>query len=152
MVWSWGCQEWWDPLFLRYGIDPPDLPTHCDGCNVEFSNCNALYWKNMVLVTNFHNKLRYGVVNLAGKAFTPSCVCGDPLINKVAPCGRARPIQHVPFPEINLHLMISTRRRGICWYATSVREERKLFTTCVLWTLTPYLTRTIRRRFASWQR
>ena len=27
-----GAQEWRDDLFLRYGLDPPELPTHCDGC------------------------------------------------------------------------------------------------------------------------
>ena len=27
-----GAQERRDELFLRYGLDPPDLPTHCDGC------------------------------------------------------------------------------------------------------------------------
>ena len=26
-----GAQEWRNALFLCYGIDPPDLPTHCDG-------------------------------------------------------------------------------------------------------------------------
>ena len=27
-----GAQEWRDALFLWYGLEPPDLPTHCDGC------------------------------------------------------------------------------------------------------------------------
>ena len=26
-----GAQEWRDSLFLRYGINPPDLPSHCNG-------------------------------------------------------------------------------------------------------------------------
>ena len=26
-----GAQEWRDALFLLYGIETPDLPTHCDG-------------------------------------------------------------------------------------------------------------------------
>ena len=25
-------EEWRDALFLRYGMDPPDLPKYCDGC------------------------------------------------------------------------------------------------------------------------
>ena len=37
-----GAQEWQDAAFLRYGLDPPDLPKHCDGCNAWFSICHAL--------------------------------------------------------------------------------------------------------------
>ena len=32
-----GTQECLYPLFLRYGIDPPDPPTDCDVCNANFS-------------------------------------------------------------------------------------------------------------------
>ena len=32
-----GPQEWRYSLFLRYGIDPPDLPDHFDSCGSEFS-------------------------------------------------------------------------------------------------------------------
>ena len=28
-----GAQEWQDAAFLRYGLEPPDLPKYCDGCN-----------------------------------------------------------------------------------------------------------------------
>ena len=37
-----GAQEWRDAAFLRYGLEPPDLPKHCDGCNAKFSICHAL--------------------------------------------------------------------------------------------------------------
>ena len=37
-----GAQEWRDSLFLRYGIDPPDLPSHYNSCWAAFSICNAL--------------------------------------------------------------------------------------------------------------
>ena len=37
-----GAQEWRDALFLQYGLDPPDLPTHCDGCQAKFSISHAL--------------------------------------------------------------------------------------------------------------
>ena len=37
-----GDQVWCDALFLRFGIEPLDLPTHCDGCNTKFSICRAL--------------------------------------------------------------------------------------------------------------
>ena len=37
-----GAQEWCDAAFLCYGLEPPDLPKHCDGCNAKFSICHAL--------------------------------------------------------------------------------------------------------------
>ena len=75
-----GSQEWRDALFLRYGLDPLDLPTHCDGCHVKFAISHARDGKRGGLVTACHNELHDGVVELAGKAFTPSHVRNDPLI------------------------------------------------------------------------
>ena len=37
-----GAKEWRDALFLRYGLDPPDLPKYCDGCQAQFSISHAL--------------------------------------------------------------------------------------------------------------
>ena len=37
-----GGQEWKDSVLLRYGIEPPDLPHHCDGCRVRLSIRNSL--------------------------------------------------------------------------------------------------------------
>ena len=37
-----GDQEWRDTLFLRYGLDPPDLPIHCDRYQAKFSISHAL--------------------------------------------------------------------------------------------------------------
>ena len=75
-----GAQEWRDSLFLRYGLEPPDLPTHCDGCQSKFYISHALDRKKGGLVTARHNELRDGVSDLAGKAFTPSHVHDKPLI------------------------------------------------------------------------
>ena len=93
-----GAQECCDVLFLRYGIDPPDLPTHCDGCQAKFLISHALDCKKGGLVTTHHNKLRDRVADLAGKAFTPSHVRNDPLIysghavkrTKATPAGGSR--------------------------------------------------------------
>ena len=81
--------------FLRYGLDPPDLPKYCDGCNAKFSICHALDCKRGGLVTARHNELRDGVADLASRAFTPSHVRNSPLIyqgcavmrTKVQPAG-----------------------------------------------------------------
>ena len=75
-----GAQEWRDALFLRYGIDPPDLPNYCDGCDAKFTICHALNCKRGGLVTTHHNKLRDGIADLVCKAFTPTHVRNDPLI------------------------------------------------------------------------
>ena len=75
-----GAQEWRDAAFLHYGLEPPDLPKHFDGCNARFSICHALYCKGGGLVTARHNELRDGVADLAGRTFTLSHVRNDPLI------------------------------------------------------------------------
>ena len=75
-----GAQEWQDAAFLRYSLDPPDLPKYCYGCNARFSICHALNCKRGGLVTALHNELRDGVADLAGEAFTTSYVRNEPLI------------------------------------------------------------------------
>ena len=42
-----GAQEWRDALFLRYGLEPPDLPKYCDGCKARFSISHALDCKKL---------------------------------------------------------------------------------------------------------
>ena len=76
----WGAQEWCDTLFLRYSLDPPNLPTHCDDFQANFSISHALDCKRGGLVMARQNDLRDGVTYLAGKAFTPSNVRNNPLI------------------------------------------------------------------------
>ena len=73
-------QEWRDALFLWYGLEPPDLPTYCDGYQTKFSISHALDCKKGGLVTARHNELCDGVGDLAGKAFTPSHLRYDPLV------------------------------------------------------------------------
>ena len=73
-----GGQEWRDAFFLQYGLEPPDLLSHCDGCDAKFTLRHILDCKKGGLVTERHNELRYGVADLAGKAFTPAHVRDDP--------------------------------------------------------------------------
>ena len=75
-----GSQGWRDVLFLRYGLEPSDLPTYCDGCNSKFTICHDHDSKRGGLVTAHHNELCEGVADLAGKSFTPSHVRDNPLI------------------------------------------------------------------------
>ena len=56
-----GSQEWRDALFLRYGLEPPDLPKYYDRCEVQFSISHALDCKKGGLFTAHHNELRDGV-------------------------------------------------------------------------------------------
>ena len=93
-----GDQERRNDLFLRYGLEPPDLPTYCDGYQSKFPTSHTLDCKKGGLVTARHNDLRDGLVDLAGKAFTPSHVRDGPLIysgravkkTKAAPAGANR--------------------------------------------------------------
>ena len=75
-----GSQEWRYSLFLRYGINPHDLPYHCDGCGAAFDICHTLNCKKGGLITACHNNLRDGVTNLAIKDFTPTHVRDEPKI------------------------------------------------------------------------
>ena len=87
-----GSQEWRDALFLRYGLDPPYLPTYCYGCEARFTISHDLDCKKGGLVTARHNDLRDRVADLAGKAFTPSHVRDDPLIYSGRAMSRTKPM------------------------------------------------------------
>ena len=76
-----GDQEWRDEVFLRYLIEPPDLPRHCNICRVGFRIRHALDYNNDILVTSCHNKIRYGVANPVRNPFTPTHVRDNTLIN-----------------------------------------------------------------------
>ena len=80
-----GAQEWRDTLFLWYILEPPDLPTHCDGFQAKFSVIHALDCKKGGLVTARHNELRDRVADLAYKAFTPPTCAMTPSFNQVSP-------------------------------------------------------------------
>ena len=105
-----GEQEWRNALFLRYDINPLDLLSHCDGCQVKFLISHALNCKKGGLVTARHNEIRDGVADLASKAFTTSHMRNDPLIysgravkrTKAAPAGASRTTKHaeVQPPEV----------------------------------------------------
>ena len=77
-----GSQECHDALYLCYGIEPPDLPTHCYGCNDKFSICHSMDCKKGGLIVTCHNGLRDGVADVASKAFTPSNMRNDYLVHK----------------------------------------------------------------------
>ena len=73
-------QEWRESLFLPYGIDPYDLPEHCNECGMEFKICHALDFQKGGLITARHNGICDGVFDLASKSFTPTHLCDDPNI------------------------------------------------------------------------
>ena len=71
-------QKWKDSLFLRYVIDPPDLPEHSNECGAAFDIYHELNCDNGGLIMICHNKIRDGVADLASKSFTPQHVHDDP--------------------------------------------------------------------------
>ena len=123
-----GAQECRDSLFLRYGINPPDLPEHCDGCGAAFDICHALGCKKGGLIMARHNGLRDGVTELASKAFAPT---------HVAPCGEWIKSSKGTFKKSKKKIW-----RGISSSETSGLRGRTLFKTCVSWILTPLPIRT----------
>ena len=86
-----GAQEWPDSLFLRYGLEPPKLPKYCDWCQVRFSISHTLDCKKGGLVMACHIKLRDGVADLVGKAFTPSHVRDEPVMYSGRAVRRTKP-------------------------------------------------------------
>ena len=103
-----GAQEWRDALLLRYGLEHPELPTYCDGCQSKFSISHDLDCKKGGLVTARHNELCDGVADLAGMAFTPSHVHDNPPIysgravkrTKATPAGSNKTSEHPAAPEV----------------------------------------------------
>ena len=77
-----GDQEWHNTLFLCYGMEPPDAPNHCGGCNAKFYISHSLDCKKVGIINTLHNKLYDGVAELSGKYFTPLHVHDDPLIHQ----------------------------------------------------------------------
>ena len=98
-----GVQEWRDALFLKYGLDPPDLPKFYNGCNATSSICHALDCNMVVIVRACHNKLCDRVAEMSGKAFTPTHVPNNPLI--LAGCAvkrtMAKPSTYKTTPSTN---------------------------------------------------
>ena len=74
-------QEFRDGLHLRYGIDPPNLPARCDGCNAPYLLQHGLTCKTGGLIIARHNEVQDELLALCTKAFPPSCVRYEPLIH-----------------------------------------------------------------------
>ena len=73
-----GAQEFQDDVFQKNGLEPPELPKFCNGCNAAFCICHAIERKKVNLSTARHNKLRDGVADLSDNAFNPMHVSDPP--------------------------------------------------------------------------
>jgi hypothetical protein len=72
--------EFCDGLFLRYGLQPKNLPNKCDGCSQNFSVQHALSCKTGGLVLLRHNEVAREWNTLCAQAWSPSVVQDEPLI------------------------------------------------------------------------
>lgn len=73
-------QEFRDRLHYRYGMQPSDLPTHCDGCNKPFSVDHAMSCSKGGLINARHNELIHAVGDLYTELKSPSSVQTEPMI------------------------------------------------------------------------
>ena len=119
---------------------PPDLPTHCDGCQAKFSISHALDSKYGRIVTACHNVLCDGVADLSRKDFTPSHMRNNPLIysgraakrTKATPAGARRNTYHAVAPPLEV-----TEQKGYLMTITSSSKVHIVFTTWGSVTPTP---------------
>ncbi|KAL7508573.1 hypothetical protein ACHAXN_005644, partial [Cyclotella atomus] len=74
-------EEWRDNAQLRYNLFPLELPEKCDGCGVKLCVEHALSCKVGGMVHIQHDNVAQEFVFLCGKAFEPSRVSYEPLIN-----------------------------------------------------------------------
>ena len=96
-----GEKKWRNSLFLRSGIEPTDLPEHCNGCGTAFDIYHALDCNNVCLITACHNDLCEGVSGHASKAFTPIHVCDNPkFYTGRAVCGGKDKLKGSPFQDV----------------------------------------------------
>ena len=80
--------EFRDELRDRYGMKLLDSPSHCDGCNKQFSTSHALSYKVGGLIHSRHDESRNVLGCLACAGFKPSNVRDEPQINPCRNAGR----------------------------------------------------------------
>ena len=71
-------QEWRDDVFLRYRIQPPDMPRHYDIYSDGLFIAHAIECKKGGLVISCHNNQRDGVIDLERNSVTPTHVHDNP--------------------------------------------------------------------------
>ncbi len=70
-----------DAWHIRWGMEPPDLPESCDGCNADFTVRHALSCKKGGLPILRHNEIRDELADFAEKAFCASAIRSEPKIH-----------------------------------------------------------------------
>ncbi len=76
--------------------NPPDLPSHCDGCGHQFTVHHGLACSLGGLVLALHNELCDELPDLAACAFTASAVHNEPLIHPCLPFTPMTPLAPAP--------------------------------------------------------
>ena len=85
-----GAQEWRDPPFIRYGIETPDLPYHCDGYNANFSIFNFWIARSTASSWIFPTISVMGFLTLQENSSPPCTYATTPSSIKVVPWKRER--------------------------------------------------------------
>ena len=74
-------EEFRDGLALRFGLEPVNTPTNCDGCGELTSLTHAMNCRRGGLIIQRHDAIKHEVGYLAESALSPSSVRDEPTIN-----------------------------------------------------------------------
>ena len=74
-------EEFWDNIYLRYGLMPQDIPATCDGCVKKFSIEHALSCpkRGLVLARHGNSAKEWGA--LGARDLVPSAITYEPKTN-----------------------------------------------------------------------
>jgi hypothetical protein len=113
-------EEFRDNIRLRYNLLPLALPDNCDGCGAAFSVEHALSCKVGGLVHIRHDDVAQEFGFLCSKAFKPSRVSYEPLINS-----RGAPMASNNATTSNRATRSNTRANGVEEDVPTAADERE---------------------------
>ena len=80
-------EEFRDSLRIRYGLEPLNIPSKCDGCHQDFTVGHALQCKTGGLIGQRHNDVAAEWHDMCAHALTEAAVTDEPLIPSYDPNG-----------------------------------------------------------------
>ena len=69
-------------LCACYNVNPPNPQRKCDSFLQTFSVRRTLSYINVGIVVIRHNYICDDIIHISRQAFSPNCICGEPLIHQ----------------------------------------------------------------------